>query len=47
MNPSFRNILDKLNDNDVRENLMAVTPGLREDQVTIGMINIKYLKLTL
>jgi hypothetical protein len=36
MNSSFRSILDKLSESEARENLMAVTPGLREDPITFG-----------
>jgi hypothetical protein len=36
MNSSFRSILDKLSESEARENLMAVTPGLREDPTTFG-----------
>lgn len=39
MNASFRNILDKLSESESRENLMAVTPGLREDPITFGLFS--------
>jgi len=29
-------MLDKLSEPEFRENLMAVTPGLREDPITFG-----------
>ena len=36
MDSSFRQMLDKLSEPEFRENLIAVTPGLREDPTTLG-----------
>lgn len=47
MNPLFRNMLDKLSETEARENLMAVTPGLREDVTTFAILQDADLLTTL
>ena len=43
MDSKFRQMLDNLSEAEHRENLMAVTPGLREDPTTLGLFNRSFL----
>lgn len=47
MNASFRSMLDKLSEDESRENLMAVTPGLREDPTVFAILQDPDLLITL
>ncbi|XP_054153133.1 ubiquitin-like protein 7 [Oppia nitens] len=46
-NPKFRQMLDKLSETEFRENLIAVTPGLREDPTTFAILQDMDLLATL